>query len=293
MIFIEYSQSWKNDLRVQKQNEIMARVKKPCQYINSSLESNHNSTRPIRIVDLKIGEDGGLWTYLEGKKEPVRTYPDQTTVNTVSCYKSLLPRLLTNLSKIGWTKRIITLLSIKYNLIVFSEYLGMIYGALPLLLKDEYYSVPVKEIRRVLRGQIDRNILDAVSLIFEYDSAYRYRFQDVIVNLNKEKINGYFSVIKEISRLFDILISREPLDNGKESGMSKKFKKLKSLIKLLMLNPKVNKLVRYILLDVDLYKLQFSKEDIYWVNQFNVYKYRGLTIEERNQENIKNYGGIS
>jgi hypothetical protein len=59
---------------------------------------------------------------------------------------------------------------------------------------------------------------------------------------------------------------------------------------LLVLNPKIKILLRDIFNNININEMKLSKEDIYWTNLLEVYNYRGLSIEQRRNENLIKYG---
>ena len=94
----------------------------------------------------------------------------------------------------------------------------------PYYLKTEHCCNMVRELRIKVGEWIDGNyegeekelwhrILKICCMIFEYDTAYRSRFQDIAMELNKEWFKK--NPTKELARLFEILLSRE----GKIAGL--------------------------------------------------------------------------
>ncbi len=265
-------------LLLEKQAEILAKIKKP--YTCGVREKSRDS---LDIVSVKIGKD--VKSYLQGAGEPIRGYADGQTVVITAMYKRFLPLLAESLAKMGWIKRIITLLAIKYNFNIFPQWFEYIFWLNQCLLKDEYWCQPVKELRRVFKGKINDNLIDAITLMIEYDSAYRYPLQDALSELNKN--NG---VIKECCRLLDIIAERYDI-RPNNIWQVDKIKKIKLFIRLLLIvSPKTKKLVKDIFKEINIDEIKLSKEDIYWTNQLDIYNYRGMTMQQRRNENIIKYG---
>ena len=300
MIYLEYLQAIKQHILLESQREILAKIKKrndaSTHFERFTTAKKFKEGDALIVEGVEIRKDGTIWTKLKNRKECIRGFAEFSVVNETSCYKSVLPRLIKNFRNIGILKAIITLLAVKWNVGVISQYFATLFNSKELLLKDEHWSAPVKEIRRVLLKYIDQYITDAIALVVEYDSAYRYRMQDVIVNLNKDNLRG-FKIIGEMGRLFDILISREPMDydqtGQKVSEMVKKFTRIKILLQIGMtISIQFRKLIRNILQDLDIDKVKMTKEDLYWTRQIGSYNYEGLSKAEREQLNIQNYGAI-
>jgi len=281
MIFYNYLGKWKADLLFEKQDLLVRTIKKPNNLTPQALFEGKQDDARI-IADVRLAEDNTVRTYLQNSPEPLRYYSDYLTVYTVSYYKRLFSLIFSNISSIGWFGRVITLLAIKYNFNILPDWLNHIFCLNQILLKDKYYSQPTKEIRRVLTNKINEQLVNGISIIVESDSAYRYRMQDVLPLLNKE--NLLKNPIKEICRLLDILIERD------EEYMKEKWKKVKKFVKLvLIVSPKIKKLVVNILMEINIDEIKFSKEDIYWVNEFGKYNYFGKTLEQRKEDNKIKY----
>jgi len=289
-IFSELLDNVKARLTLEKQAEILEKIKKPFYDVANGANKLSPTTHLNRddckiIVDLKLAEDGTLRTYLKGEPEPVRFYSQHSTVWLVAMYKRLIPLLIKRFITSGWINKIATILFLKYNIKLFSDWFHYIFYINPILFKEEHYSQPVKEIRRVLKGKIDENFIDAISLVLEHDSAYRYRFQDIIVCLNKVLLKQ--NPAREICRLMDIIIERE------EARMNHKWKSVKKFIKLALFFPtKYRKLLVEIMGEINLEELKFSKEDTYWAGEYQSYNFGGKTLEKRKLENKLKYNKL-
>jgi len=279
----------REELKIEKTNEIIAKVKKEVDRVKlpEDVKRSKKEGTAFDVDRIEISEDGSLKTYIKGKPEPLLGFAETNTVLLVSCLKMIFPRVLKNIKKMGWIGRICTLIAIKNNLNLFSNVLASFFQQNAILLKDIHWCRPVKEIRRVLKGRINDDFIDLISVIIEFDSAYRYRMQDVIIYLDQHKLKNTISMVREINRLCQILISREP---GEKSWMKEKFALMGEFSKLLYFIPKTAKIIREILKDLNLKELRMGKEDIFWTNTFSVYKYRGLPLEERLKQNLAIYG---
>ncbi len=286
-IYSEYYETFKANLALTKQNEILKKIKK--EYGESKeelLKKEEKGGIGGSIVDVSLAKDGSIRTYLKDKKEPIRSYADSLTVMITTAYKRPFSLFVKDFGNMSFFWKIITLLSILRNKKLFIDWSDRLFNCFPVLLKDEHWCQPVKELRRILKDKIHNTLIDAISLIIEYDSAYKYRMQDVLPLLDQSKLVGLFSTIKEINRVFNILIERD----YKEMGQ--KWNQIRKMAVLAMLIPKIRKKVVSILKELNLKEIEFSKEDLYWVNQFPSYDYLGVKLSERQKINIKKYGGI-
>lgn len=286
MLLIDFCSGLKQQLAMRRAQEIVAQSKETPRM---TAESMATSTDRLQVDYVELAKDKTFRMFIKGAKEPIRMYPDINTVWFTAYYKRFIPLIIESLSKQGVIKKIITLLAIKYNFGIIPLWFKHIFATYQTTLKEEYYSQPVKEVRRVLKGKIDGYLLDAICLILEYDSGYRYRFQDIIMELNISKMIA--DPAKEICRLLDILTFREGL--GKAIDKSSKWQKIKRMIKLVFFFcPKIKKTVVSIFTELNIDEIAFDKCDTYWINQQPYHLYRGKSSEERERENVERYGSI-
>lgn len=123
----------------------------------------------------------------------------------------------------------------------------------------EYHTDPGKDSRLMMR--------DLLCMILEFDNAYRYRFQDIIPELNKEALRKNTS--KEISRLLTLMSSREQTQEIKDTWKLAQF--------FLPLYLRINKTLRQNIIDVlcglDLAKVALSVEDTHYAEGRKDYKF--------------------
>lgn len=284
MIFLEYLPTFQKVLCWEKQQELLKKIKRDVEFSEEKLaEQRHDDKRGGEIVDIKLAEDGSVRTYVKDRKQPIRGYADSLSVQMTTTYKHLFVSILRNLSSQNIFGKAITLLFLLLNRKTIQAYTERMFGMFAVLLKEENWSAPVKEIRRVLKGKLHPAEVDGISMIIEYDSAYQNRARDVLPELDKTKLRG-LSAIKEVSRIFDILIARD------YEEMRVKWRGLQKMMKLAMLIPSVRRIIILILKEIDLDIIKFQDEELYWINMFPSYNYRGMELRDRLDDNIKKYG---
>jgi len=258
----------------QKQMELLNVMKKDALYAPTKKPSDS-----AQIINAELSKDGTISTYMLGEKYPCKAYPDIQTVWFTAYYKNFVPLLANSLAGQNWFQRIITVLSLKYNYQIFPEWFIRMSKMGKFLLKDEYWSKPVKEFRRVSKSLLDNEMLDALSLVLEYDSAYRFMFQDIVPLLDKKEFE--INPLKEMQRLFDIFISR---NLGGEQKMINMFRFLKLYLRF---NRKLLKQIKTVVADLRIEEITPSKEDEYWMLYLRAYKCFGLEPEEAQKKYLE------
>jgi hypothetical protein len=217
---------------------------------------NNPNDKPKIIEDLQLASDGSVRTYIEGEPYPLRFFTPHEAVDVVANYKRLFALLL--------EKGLLGFVIIWLGRKIWPIWIHRIFELYPVLLKDEHYSQPVKELRRVLN--IDPNIKDAISLVLENDMAYRYRFQDIIGELNKDTLKVFPTT--EIKRLLSIMRMRET-----DPRIKKKVELIIRFAFLLRFTPFIK-----ILKDINIDEVKLSVEDKYWVKLNKSYNFGGNNI---------------
>jgi len=220
--------------------------------------------------DFKDLEEG-CEAWLVGEKYPMRSCLNPTKIGIICGIKKIIPTLILN--PLGAIDGVI-------NWRRYLEFMWL--GMRNVYMDVNFYSQPVREIYRALSGwsEVVNKIRDVICAILEFDIAYRYRAQDILFKLDKIKLIE--NPLKELERLFTILISRE---NWATSGMER-FKGIFPLVRIyFMFNPKKLKQLKEILSRIDINEIKLSVEDIYWTNQaYKDYNFRGISYEERRKQ---------
>lgn len=272
----EVQKSVKAQLMMQKMNSYGKEIK----VINGSPTeiSNFHSYQKMKEMADFIAWEEGCGTYLVDEKYPMRICMAQGKMETITQFKKLLPKLAISFQG-NIINKLIALLYLKRNWINFIDF--VYYGLRDVYYKEvKYYNQPAREMYRVLSGwnELIDKIRDILCSVIEWDTAYRYRFQDILPELNKELF--YKNPAKEIQRLFNILIRREDPDDG---GPLSKYGRFIPLLKYYFLfNKKLEQQLKEIVKKIDLDEIKLSKEDIYWTNQaYGEYKFKDVPYSER------------
>jgi len=221
------------------------------------------------LTKVEFPEEGGILTYMEGQKYPYRGFPYFEFVETMdkikkivkgmasgfyhNIYKGNKVKLLTFLP-IAWAiKRLFyagvytfyrLIERFKIKPIRYCQAMREVHRAFSIERKNE--SPKTKELRLMLR--------DLICMVLEFDNAYRFRFQDLMEEFNKENFRK--SQIKELNRLIDIAISREK---------TQELKDMWTLMKMGLLYLKIDKELEKMLVDIfsqiDLERVKLTIED--------------------------------
>lgn len=107
-------------------------------------------------------------------------------------------------------------------------------------------------------------------LMFDFDDAYRYRFQDLLGEIHMDNLK--LKPRKELRRVLDVCASREVDHAANRLLMFPKYKAGKSLI-LIMPKKWLNWLVA-IITNLDMSKIELDEDDLSWA-QHKFYNFRG------------------
>lgn len=243
-------------------------------------------------------KEGGRLTYLLGYKYPYKGNPEESGVNDIHVIKKIIHFALKAINKpiivalgllfiapkwlVGGIREAIV--DYFYSLIEWKIYLHLI--------KPEKYCPCARELYRVFTILIERKkdsamkkILtlarDVFCMFIEMDSAYKFRFQDVMVEA--DKFAFYQNPGKEMDKLFQILLDRE-IDNKTTGGMGSKWKRLRKLIRLGIKFPLIKNLVKEFVRELDFEKLKPDEGDRYFNMLRTDYCFEGKSLETRIEE---------
>jgi len=269
----------------EKKHQILEHIRTPIRKLHDVqvVMNDKEHTDSSQLIDIKL-ENNIVKAYYEGLQEPFFGIPDETVVRIVAMYKRLFILMASSFARQNIVGKGITFLALLLNKDILPDWLSHIFEAYPIRLQDQYYIPCVKEIKRVLTGRMNETYVNAIIAILENDNAYRHRLQDILPLLDKAQLRGYKRTRNEIRRLLGILTEREL-----QESMPFKYNAIDKLT-LLLLIPRIRKVVIDILNDIDIEKVKMTKEDIYFTNRYMIYKCRGLSREDRQKENIKKYG---
>lgn len=260
MIFLDLFTTFKRQVDFERMEELSAKRFKVLPAYTPSATSAE--IQQVRLLD------GQLYSCLKGHKYPIRGYNQSEVVSIITDYKKLAYLLIKALSEASWVNKGIILLSLRELLKTASEWLGVLFERHNIVPLEEYWSIPVRELRKL---KIDKNILDGICLVLEFDSAYRYRFQDLV----GEMTTGDY---KDICLLLDKIVQRE---QRALNGLHR-IKKFLPLLKIyLRLSPRLLREIKKIVGELDLNKIKLSTEDKYWVCGYEDYDFLGMSFDER------------
>lgn len=233
----------------------------------SDLQGYDNLKLLIDFIPL----EKGCSSIFKDEVHPMRICFGGDKIKTLTRFKKLIPVMIGTIGKKGIIGKLIALIYLRNS---WKDYMYFVHMGLRDVYYPnvKYYSQPVREIYRLLNGEVR----DIICALLEFDTAYRYRFQDIVRELNKKSFEE--NPIKEINRLIDIFFAR-----GGKFLWEHKFGKIRTLLNIyLFLNKKLLNKLKLIVKEINLDEIKLSKEDIYWTNQaYQEYDFRGVPYRMR------------
>lgn len=242
--------------------------------------------------------EGGIFTKYMGCNYLFKGYPDSRKIEAIRTSKKILsvvPRFLarkpTNLILL-WILPLVFLFPKSWKKKLFIEacdcFFSIAYYFLfNIIPPPEKYCVSVREIYRALTVVFDERIKDdlmmematkwrdTVCMTNEYDFAYRARKQNVLPEINIEALKK--NPIKELNRVFDILIRREPA-----GGIRRKWIRFKiAILFYLRLNKGAREFVVRFLTEIDYKKIKMDDADWYYCLRRPEFNFSDISFEDR------------
>jgi hypothetical protein len=230
-----------------------------------------------RVIDFKDMSDGAKWAeiWVEGEKYPIRGALQPDRIKGAIEAKKIVSIFAKSLAKGSIFTKLFKAIGIFFMKESILDYMDFI-------LRDVRYPEPIlycqpcRELYRIINNE---KIRDIACPILENDTAYRYRFQDLMGELSKDNIVK--DPIKEIKRLMNISFTRQP-----DGDAFAKLKKVMPLVYLyLRINKKLLKEIQQTILRANIDELKLSLEDVYWTNRgYESYNFGGIPHKQRFEE---------
>lgn len=221
-------------------------------------------TDTTKLKEVVFPNDGGVLTFIDGYEHPYRGFPYFEQVERVNDIKKIARKVFGKVygaaQGIGKLK-LMALLPMMQPLIEGFRY-AFWYHTSKYRMKPMRYSQPVRELYKAWNTLGDseeiREWRDITCLVLEFDNAYRYRFQDVVSELNKEDLKK--NPAKEITRMIKLLCERET-----ESDSVAMWKQREKLVYFVLKFSKENlKMVQGVLLAINLDEIMLNVNDRYF-----------------------------
>ena len=212
---------------------------------------------PLERVEFP--DKGGVLTYMGGYAYPYKGFPFFEFVDKIDAMKKMQRGILSSLFH--------ALKARKWKILLIPWLLTDIASALiypfyrmveRFRLKPERYCDAMRELHRTFslsQNETRLQLRDIACMLLEMDNAYRFRFQDIIVELDKEKLRKRPS--REVLRLLRLMQDREKTQEVKDT-----WKLVQYFVPLyLIINRSFRKALVEVLGELDLEKVALSVED--------------------------------
>ncbi len=240
----------------------------------------------VPVLKVEFPETGGTYAYYQGEPYPVKGFCYGDVVEKVDEMKKLLLGTLKSFVYLSrWQKIRGCLLIILFGKTTIKILEGIIISFHSWIrryrLRPIRYCRACRELHRVGsmdwgNSRISEALRDISCMTLEYDDAYRYPFQDIFSELNKENVRK--NALKEIKRLFSILRQRD-------ESLAKKWKAIETVIILfLIINPKAKKIMRNILLELNIDEIKLDEADLHFAKKKPRYNWEHYEKEKKAEE---------
>ena len=152
-------------------------------------------------------------------------------------------------------------------------------------LDSQYYTISCLELGKFvtyfLRNlgfhNVAENLGFVVATLIEYDTAYRYRLEDLFSETSAEKMIEIPR--REINKLIRLYVQRE-----KHKDLPEKFISIGRILSWALLIPRVKKTFKRTIKQIEFKNLQLDEIDYYHVRNQIGYDFFGMTIQERDKK---------
>ena len=226
-------------------------------------------TERHELTHVEFPPAGGVLTYMSGYDQPYRGFPFAEFVEKIDVVKKIQRNILSSLYH-ALKRRKILVLGLAFAPWILGDIVNAcLYAFYRMVdrfkIKPERYSDPIRELYRafsyekpsetILENKERLMLRDLLCMFLEFDNAYRFRFQDIVVELDKVALKS--NPKQEIVRLFTVMAQREKTPEVRDTWtLATTF-----LPWYMRFNKTFREAIVRVLADLDLSKLALTVED--------------------------------
>ena len=201
-------------------NQIVSEMKEVP--VLASEEIKPNDTQAL--IKVEFPNAGGVLTFMENHDLPYKGFPYFEFVDKIDIMKKIIRSTLSGLYHALKRRRRLQLLTLFLSPWFFKDFLrAEIYTMYRLIARFKVKPIRYCDMGRELHrafgdgeaGEFRPMLRDLVCMVLEFDNAYRYRFQDVITELDQEELAR--RPIRELRRLLKVMSTREKTQEIKDT----------------------------------------------------------------------------
>ena len=261
-------------MEVQKRMAYIAQIMKEIPYFQSDIPQDS-----LVIEKVEIPEGGGIFTYMQGKEYPYKGFPYIDFVDNIDKIKkigkAMFSGLYHNVLK-GNKLKLLTLIPCSW--LASRMFRVFVYAFYRLVerfrIKPIMYCQAMREvykqfstIRNYEMQELQLQMRDLLCMVLEFDNAYRYRFQDLVGELNQQELVK--NPIKELKRIIQIAQSREIEQQGKDMWTLID----KGLINYLIFDKKIREMLVGIFSNINIEEVKLQIDDQLYAEPRKDYKF--------------------
>ncbi len=242
------------------------------------------------LLKVEFPVTGGVLTYMSGYEVPFQGFPFHELVERMDVVKKMTKGFKSGFHHILWKhftgwKRIpmIFITSPFFRIYAHAEIATCWRYIERYKIKPRCYCTALREVHRAFSIPNDEEkyktiklremMRDLLCMHLEFDNAYRFRFQDVIVNLDKAELKK--DPIKEIIRLLDIMSSREIRQEVKDS-----WNLTKTMVEYLRFSKQIKDILVSFLNNLEVDKCKLDTNDFPFCKDRNDYKFNNKNFKQ-------------
>lgn len=226
------------------------------------------------LTRVELPDEGGVYTYMEGYEYPYKGFPFHEFVDKIDSLKKISRGILSSLFHSLKKRNKLQIVLLALSPWLFNDMLvAAIYAfhrvIIRFKIKELRYSIAVREVYRVIGGSdLKEHIRDILCMVLENDNAYRFRFQDVVPEIDKDALAKNTS--KELLRILDLMQEREKKQDVKDTWTL-----LKTFLPMyLFVNPRVRKEIISIVSAMDMEKIKLDPGDQFFCRPRKDYTFK-------------------
>lgn len=255
---VQQSNNWNAHVQSTRMMNGVAQNMKEIPVLPSEVPPEDDVNRLLRV---EFPEEGGVLTWMENFEFPYRGYPHYEFVDKIDVLKKITRAFASGLYHAVKHKNILWFVTLLPALWIFKSIaragIYVLYKTVERFrIKTDKYCRFVRELHRSFpTSELSMQLRDMTCMILEMDNAYRYRAQDILVEVDKEKLKKNPS--KELLRLLEVMTSREKQQSIRDTWTLGKY----AIRFYLAFDKEIRDIIVRTILELDMEKVRLTNED--------------------------------
>lgn len=244
---------------------------------------------------VEFPDEGGILTYIEGFELPYKGFPYFDFVDKIDVMKKVLRGILSGSYHQLKSRNKLLLLTLIPSIWALKPAVRTLVYTFHRMyerfkIKPDKHCQAIRELYKAFSVDIEgeskgdkelrTQLRDLTCMIAEFDNAYRYRLQDIVVEVNKENLKN--RPIRELVRLLEVMQAREKTQEIKDTWTLLKY----LFMCYMRFDRSFLRIFKSVLLNINLEEIELKADDKQFARPRKDYEFGFKQLETKDNNNV-------